>query len=256
MRVRVVVAVLAGLLAAFTSSRGQSAGPVRVPPTGVIDGIVTDTNLVALADATVSILGSEIHVTTGDNGRFRILGLHAGSYVLTVHHIGYVPVAVAMGVAERDTLRPSLALQRITRVLDTMVVTERSLTQRLKEFDDRRRLGLGGHFITAEEIDTRNSVYVADIIRVEPSVGIAERRAGVQVAHNIRGSHGVPGIVGCPFQLFLDGVPMPPETNLANLPPPRDFAGIEIYSGPATIPLQYKFGTASCGVILFWTKTG
>jgi hypothetical protein len=223
---------------------------------GVIDGIVTDTNLVALNDATVSILGSEIRVKTGDNGRFHIVGLHSGNYVLTVHHIGYVPVAAAMGVAEHDTLRPSFTLQRIARALDTMIVTERSLTQRLNEFEERRRVGLGGHFITAEEIEKRNSVYVADIIRVVPSVGIAEKRAGVQVAHNIRGGNGVPGVPGCPFQLFLDGVPMPPLTNLASLPPPRDLAGIEIYSGPATIPLQYKYGTASCGVILFWTKTG
>jgi hypothetical protein len=252
-RIRVVVAALGGLVAAFASSRGQGARP---RPAGVIDGLVTDTNLVVLDDATVSILGSAIRVTTGDNGRFRILGLRAGNYVLTVHHIGYVPVAVAMGVVETDTLRPAFALQRIARVLDTMVVTERSLTQRLTEFEGRRKLGLG-HFITAEEIDKRNSVYVADIIRVVPSVGIAGGTAGVQVAHNIRGSHGAgQGIAGCPFQLFLDGVPMPPETNLANLPPPREFAGIEIYSGPATIPLQYKYGTASCGVILFWTKTG
>jgi hypothetical protein len=49
---------------------------------------------------------------------------------------------------------------------------------------------------------------------------------------------------------------MPPKTDLATLPPPRDLAGIEIYSGAATIPLQYKFGTTFCGVILLWTKRG
>ncbi len=244
--------VVCAIALAWASASGAQAHSAP----GIIDGIVTDTNLVALNAATVSILGSSIRVTTGDNGRFRIAGLHNGSYVLTVNHIGYVPIAVAMGVAERDTLRPSFTLRPIARALDTMIVSERSLTQRMKEFEDRRNIVLAGNSITGDEIEKRNSVYVADTIRFVPSIGIAEKRAGVRVAQNIRGSNGVPGVPGCPFQLFLDGLPMPPLTNLANLPPPKDLAGIEIYSGPATIPLQYKYGTSSCGVILFWTKTG
>lgn len=217
-------------------------------PTAIIDGIVTDTNLVSLGNATVSMVGSTVRVATDDNGRFRIVALHAGSYVLAVHRIGYVPLATALSVSDGDTLRPSFMLRPVVTALDTMVVSAKSLFTRLSEFEYRRKLGVG-HFFTAEEIDKRNEVFVADVIRVVPSVSVSER-GPVQVAENIR------GLAGCPFQIILDGVPMPPRTNLRDLPPPKDLAGIEIYSGPATIPLQYKFGTASCGVILFWTKSG
>lgn len=219
------------------------------PALGVIDGIVTDTNLVTLSGATVSILGSSLSVSTGDNGRFRIAGLHAGNYILTVHRIGYVPIAVATTVADGDTLRPSFALQRIVSALDTMIVTAKSLATRMSEFEDRRKLGFG-HFITAEDIEKRNATFLADVIRTVLSVGISERTPGVQIAYNMR------AMGGCAFQIYLDGIRMPTPTNLAQLPPPRDLAGIEIYSGPATIPLQYKSGNANCGVMLLWTKVG
>jgi hypothetical protein len=240
----------AGFVLGVWLAFAPAASPAQSAATrGVIDGVVTDTNLVALGGATVSILGSDVKVSTSDNGRFRITGLPTGNYILAVHRLGYVPVAVGMGLTATDTLRPSFELRRVATALDTMIVTAKSAPQRLDEFE-QRRAHREGHFITAADIEKRGSVYVADIIRNVPSVRIDEKRAGVQIAYNMR------SMGRCPFQLFLDGIPMPPETDLATLPPPRDLAGIEIYSGPATIPLQYKFGTPFCGVILLWTKRG
>jgi hypothetical protein len=214
---------------------------------GMIDGVVTDTNLVALGSATISILGSDVHVSTGGNGRFRIVGLRGGNYILAVHHVGYVPVAIAMAVTDRDTVRPSFTMRRITTALDTMVVTAKTLSRRLSEFEDRRRAGFG-HFITGDEIERRNAVYIADIIRTVPSVAIDERRMFQQFAINTRNN--------CPFNVIVDGLPMVAGTNLMNLPSPKEIAGIEIYSGPATIPLMYQPFVGNCGVILFWTKRG
>ena len=44
--------------------------------------------------------------------------------------------------------------------------------------------------------------------------------------------------------------------NLDNLPSPKEIAGIEMYPGPATAPLQYGGSGTRCGVILIWTKSG
>jgi hypothetical protein len=49
---------------------------------------------------------------------------------------------------------------------------------------------------------------------------------------------------------------MPIPTDLNTIPRPSDLAGIEIYSGPATVPAQYLGQRTTCGVILFWTKSG
>ena len=104
--------------------------------------------------------------------------------------------------------------------------------------------------MTRAEIERYNNVYVADLLRKIMSVQIDERRPGVQRAINMRD--------GCPFQVVLDGIPLPDPVNLANLPSPTLLAGIEVYSGAATIPLQYKRPVSAnrCGaaVILIWTK--
>src|ERR1043165_8862731 len=95
---RSMIVIAAGAPVAFAQPRGGA---------GAIDGVVTDTNLVSLADATVSILGSNIRVVTGANGRFRIVGVPAAEYIFVVHHVGYRPASATMRVGEVDTLRPA-----------------------------------------------------------------------------------------------------------------------------------------------------
>jgi hypothetical protein len=226
---------------------------VRSAP-ATIDGVVTDTGLVSLAGATASILGSTIQVVTGTNGRFRIVGLPAGQYILVVRHLGYAPTSTALQAAPGDTLRMSFALTRIATALDTVVVSAKRYSMRMTEFEGRRKLGFG-HFMTQAEIESRNSVFAADLLRSIISVNVVPGgRPFEQIAVNRRGGKGTGQ---CAFQLFLDGVALPTPTNLDNLPTSKELAGIEVYSGAATIPLQYKkAGSSFCGVILIWTKDG
>jgi hypothetical protein len=65
-----------------------------------------------------------------------------------------------------------------------------------------------------------------------------------------------PSLGACPMQVVLDQVPLPMPFNLDLLPPPRDLAGIEVYAGPSTTPLQFSGYNRGCGVILVWTKDG
>jgi hypothetical protein len=61
---------------------------------------------------------------------------------------------------------------------------------------------------------------------------------------------------GCPYQFFIDGVAIPTPKIDIDLPSPKEIAGIEVYTGPASIPLQYKntHDAGFCGVILLWTR--
>jgi hypothetical protein len=223
----------------------------RLAP-GTIDGLVTDTTLAPLADATVSILGSSIKVVTGRNGRFRILSLPAGQYILVVRHLGNAPVSTALQVAGGDTLHMSFALERIVTALDTVVVATKHYSMRMAEFEQRRRSGFG-EFMTQAEIDKRNGVFVSDLLRTFKSVYVLESGFSA-VALNRRFA---PGTRTCAFQVWVDGVLLPPSVNLHDLPAPKALAGIEVYSGPATIPLSYKTTSgAFCGTILVWTKDG
>ncbi len=220
--------------------------PAQSRLSGTLDGFVSDTALRPLASATVSVLGTSVRVTTGSNGRFRIVDLPAGSYFIVVRRIGYAPLSAVIRIVDRDTLRSSFALRGVATALDTVVVSERSAGMRLSEFEGRRRLGFG-HFLTEAEIGKRNAVYVGDLIRMIPSV-VVSKKGFDQFAVSTRD--------GCAFRVFVDGVRMPYPTNLADLPRPVEIAGIEVYSGPATIPPMYAALSGGCGVILLWTKGG
>jgi hypothetical protein len=242
----------ARLLAAslLFGAEAPSAHAQSRPASGAIDGVVTDASLMALPDATASILGSSIRVVTGANGRFRILGIPAGQYILVVHRLGYAPSSMALQVAGGDTLRMSFTLERIATALDTVVVAAKRYSMRVAEFEERRKLGFG-QFMTQAEIEKRNSVFTSELMRPFMSVVVVETDRGFgHKAVSYRG--------GCEFQVYLDGIALPPPVNLDNLPTPKDLAGIEVYSGPASTPLQYKTtgGGGFCGVILVWTRGG
>ena len=215
----------------------------------MIDGIVTDTSLAPLADATVTLLGSRIHTTTSDNGRFRIVAMPEGEHILVVQRIGYAPLSVAIQVDAGDTLRVSYALRPIVRALDTMVVTAAAYTMRMAGFEERRKLGFG-HFLTQADIEKSDALLFADLI--QPVLGVRIVYGGgvrmfERYAFSMRS--------GCPMTVFVDDVKLPTPANLdVDLPPPHDIAGVEIYSGAATIPLQYKPTSGGCGAIVVWTK--
>ena len=55
--------------------------------------------------------------------------------------------------------------------------------------------------------------------------------------------------------MFVDGILFSENGALGKRHRRRaEIAGVEIYSGPATIPLEYKRQGTKCGVILIWTR--
>ena len=222
------------------------AGPGKVKPTGAIDGIVTDTSLVALADATVSLVGSDVQVITGANGRFRILKVPVGQHVVVAKRLGYEPMSSVVRVLDSDTLRLAFTLERLASTLDTVVVAAKRQSPRMAEFDERRQHAIGGQFLTQADIERRNSVFATELIRTFMSVKIVGGRAA-----SLREGAGRT----CVLDVLVDGLRF--SDTLDNLPSPRLIAGIELYAGPASIPVQYKrSGAGSCGLIMVWTRDG
>jgi hypothetical protein len=239
--------VLVVALAQATSAHAQAAAP-GAARLGVIDGMVMDSTLAPLGDATVSIVGSIVRVVTGPNGRFRVRDVNPGGHILLVRRIGFEAASMVMQVPPGDTVRPSITLLRATTTLDTVAVKGQRLTPAMKEFEERRRLGFG-HFITQAEIEKRNVPDLSDLLATVPSVRIQPR--GWPMAQRMY------PLKRCPFQVFIDGVKLPVDSSIDNIAVPKEIAAIEVYSGAATIPLQYKPTSGSfCGVILLWTRIG
>jgi hypothetical protein len=237
-RYRVLLAV------ALLATRKAVCQAGRSGARGAIDGVVVDSSLTPIAGATISLIGTTIGATTGANGRFRIVALPVGEYVVMARRLGYERASAMLHIDDADTLRLSLSLHRVTPQLDTVYASALFATTRLGEFEERRAHSIG-HFITADEIEKRNPASIADVLRSVLSVGIVDTGFR-RVAYSLRGK--------CPFRIFVDGQIFSEIGDLTAAPSPKEIAAVEIYSGAATIPLQYKrYGTA-CGVVLIWTK--
>lgn len=222
---------------------------------GAIDGIVTDTSFVALEGATAEIVGSRLSVRTGPNGRFQILRLASGDYLVTIRRLGYAPSTSVITIRDGDTTRVAIALRSVALELPRTLVIDRSLPPTLQEFEERRSRGVG-QFMTESEIRKLNFTATSALLETFRSVEVTSTDL-----LNRRGF----GLRPCPYRIFVDGVAITPVRGLDDyLPSPNELAGIEVHENSATVPLQYAtFGGSStrawagggvCGVVLFWTK--
>jgi hypothetical protein len=242
----------------------------RMPRFGIVEGVVTDTNLVPLAGAEVTILRTTLKLTTQAGGRFRVNAVPSGQYLLIVKRLGYRPASQVVEVPESDTVRLSYTLERaVVSALDTVRIMAKSQSRRMDEFDARRKLGFG-EFMGVDEINKRNSVYATELIRKFQSVNVqlVQSSKGTQqkyypVSRRATGSlNSMPSAPGeepipagvCVLTVFVDDVMMPTPFDLDLLPSPRELQAIEVYAGSATIPPQYNGLNRGCGVMLVWTK--
>jgi hypothetical protein len=222
---------------------------------GVIDGVVSDTNLAPLQGAFVTVLSTKIRVGTGPNGRFRITRVPAGEYLIIVKRVGYRPTSAVIDVAPGDTARLSYTLETVVTELSPVTITEKPSSLRMGEFLARRKLGFG-QFMTAEQIQNVNAVFATEIFRRFQGINVSPNRARQLTEYFALSGRegGNPQYGACPYAVVLDDVPLPTPFNLDLLPPPRDLGGIEVYSALGTVPAKYNGFNRGCGVILIWTK--
>ncbi len=262
---RLAVLAMLGTLSARSVSARDDDGPrvsgnaMQAPHTrrkAILDGTVTDTMMRPLADAEVSVVGTTARVLSDANGRFRFEHVPGGVHVLTVRRVGYSPASSLVDIRDGDTLRLAFVLKRTTQMLDTMRVHAVQPSARLSDFETRRQQGTG-QFITQQEIDRRGSVFASDLLRTLSGIRITPTSAGL-LALSARegGSTGGAGAGICEMQVMVDGRPMPRGYDLSLLPFPSEIAGIELYKGPATAPLEFGGPNRRCGVIAVWTRSG
>jgi hypothetical protein len=258
---RGLVTTLALLCLAALEGGAQEPSVRRAAGVAAIEGAVTDTALVPLAGATVSILGSTVRVVTGESGRFRIAALPPGSYIVLVHRLGYEPLSERVQLSGVDTQRVSFSLERVATALETVVVSGPRLPARFEEFESRLRLHAATASFTRDDILKVNPVDTWQMLSRVPSVIMTPfGKTGGRFPVSNRGMVASKG-GACYMSVVIDGVYMPsdpgkPAYDLANLPAPGEIHGIEVFAGPASIPPQYN-GAGNgkmCGLIAIWTK--
>ena len=214
---------------------------------GTITGVVVDSVSGQPVEGVSLYLNSGPQTATGRDGRFELRGAPRSGGVLRLRRVGYAPRGVRLGLLSGTDNDLKLSLTPLVFALDTIEVEARMIAQNpnLADFYRRRHGGMG-HYFTRAEIWKQNPLTVTEVV---------QRTAGVRC-----GTGGCTGRVGgfgggCRMQVVLDGMP----TDLAlDMIPPGWVAGIEVYRGPATTPLEFgrpgRGGQGSqCGTIVIWT---
>ena len=204
---------------------------------------MTDSALTPIGGATVSIVQTTLVVETVESGRFRILKIPAGQYLIVVRKVGYHPASGIIEVAEGETMKLTYTLERVVAALDTMRVVERKVSLRLAEFEQRRKLGFG-HYITQDDIERRNAPFTTDLVKAVLGFQVVTR-AGTPYIVSTR--------MGCVPDWYIDGIRQHRVPSESELPSPKEIAGMELYSGPGTAPLEYG-QVSRCGLLLIWTR--
>lgn len=225
--------------------------------TATLTGTVLDTAQMPIGGAVVELLGLG-QMRSDSGGAFRFTGVPGGSVILHVAKIGLQPVMRVISVAAGDSMDLDVTLRPAAYQLPTVVVHEDSSGKRLDltGFERRRQNG-AGHYITADEIAQRHFAQTSQLLRTLPGVSVNDR--GVVTIER-----GVGTFIGTSCQsavVLVDGVAIPAEKKAfnnetgfdINAIPTQFIKGIEVYSGPATIPVELRSSRAVCGMVAIWT---
>ena len=188
-------------------------------------------------------------VSISAGGTFALTGLPAGTQWMSVQAIGRQAAEQAVDLKSGDTTFVSATLEPVPVTLDPVRVTAPPRSIALKEFEERRRLGLGYTRTAAdlEGVRTMRAVFTG-----APSVRVERSRGGVGDFQILMVSPSVSGQGWCVASLFIDGFKSRFE-QLSSYQP-RDLIGVEIYQRASSAPLQYQSTATGCGVVLVWTK--
>lgn len=221
--------------------------PLHGQSGGSIGGTTIDAQTgMPIVGASITIPVLSRAVVSDEGGHFLHSPLEAGSYVVQVHAVGYIPSAKAFDLTTGQSVTHVFQLTTIPPVLPNVVVSGHpgSVGRRFEDFDRRRALKRG-QFLTRAEIEARNAVNLSDLLQTMR--GIRTECAGFTcIIETSRSTH------GCRPAFFVDGRM---STTFGPTTPVRDIEGIEVYLGPSEIPAEYLGPDSGCGAIGIWTKS-
>ena len=247
------VAVLAFALAAPARAQEPEVSVVRV-----IDRATRQ----PVPEARVGVVGAGFAAFTDSAGVARLDPVPAGPHVIEVSRLGYR--ASRASVTPTGGRRGEIVVELSVAALAAEPVAVRGESEnaglRTVGFYERRA-ERNGVFLTREEIDRVQGQRFHDLMRRVPGVSvyrwvepgkpavyrIGSRRGQTRIS---RGGPQPP----CDMQIYLDGVPLATE-NALDVLHPNDIEAIEVYAGPARVPLRYVGRGNACGVILVWSRS-
>jgi len=215
--------------------------------TGRITGVITaEEGNLPLQGVRVTLLGTQLTVTSNPQGRYTIAGIAAGSYRLRASAIGYTPVIVdSVPVRAGQTASADIALKRQTVQLEAVVTVGYGTLAK------RDVTGAVGS-VTAEQIKQIPTTNAIDAIKGRVAgVDIVSTgyKPGDGVRVRIRGQRSLKAS-NDPLYV-LDGIPM--AGGIGDLSP-NDIESIEVLKDASATAIYGSRGAN--GVVLVTSRRG
>ena len=245
---------------------------VSTAPLANVTGMVTDAATGEPIPQVPVELNGQVRAITDEAGRFRMATgsiSRQATNRLTVRRIGYLPAQREFRMeGGQNAVDFDIALEPgPVRLEDIGVETDLVplSTGRMTGFYRRRTAGMG-RFFTRDQIRSMGARRITDVVRRLPGVAIfSEDNANVdpfdpgsnitthipvRIQFHRRGTAGA-GRACSPLLFVNDMLIDSPDFDF--MLPTRQIAGMEIYTSPAQVPVEYNKSGATCGVIVVWS---
>ena len=276
---RCLLAVLGLALPAVATAQG----------TAVLTGRVLDSAGTPIVGAGVRIPRLEKAVGVDSTGRYRIEGLPTGTVTVVGEAPGFTGKRMDVTIPANGTVEQAFSLLPNARVLANVEVRARSRQQlplKLAEFQTRRSRGIG-RFLGPDDVAKYNGQPLQELLKPLLLGARFQRNArGEMIIVSTRSLN--PASIrqttnakSCQVQIWQDGMLLSDPNASADLTVPtaegqrgtfgtvhvgadrdfdvsnliaNDFMAVEYYSDLASTPPGFRTGTASCGVLVLWTR--
>jgi hypothetical protein len=268
------LAVVAGLASPLGA---QAAGAASYVVTGQV---IDEMTLAPVPRVRVVVTSGRdtLGVTSADSlGRYRLVVPRGGPSMLHVQRLGYQrdSLGIAISDATPELVNIAIAPTSAARLGTTVVMANRDLTG----FEARKRRGTAGTFFRSADIEKTGAMKVADIVMRVPGLTFADSGGVGLILAPRRTSLGSPRIslratpastrmnpdsTGdapkgggsfCVVRVAVDGRLMEESFSVNELAL-ADIAAVEVYRGPAGVPIEFSStrGNTTCGLVMIWLK--
>ncbi|HEY7767339.1 SusC/RagA family TonB-linked outer membrane protein [Longimicrobium sp.] len=218
------------------------AAPLAAQGTGRITGAVTTAEGAPVADATVTVVGTQMTARSGPDGRFTITGVPAGTHQVRAGQIGFASGTLSVSVAAGETAVANFRLATQALMLEEIVAVGYTSQRRATVSDAVSE-------VTAEQLEDQQVATLEEALRGRiPGVTVQSTGEPGQSSRVIvRGQN----FLGNSDPLYvIDGMYTRQNPNLN----PEDIETIQVLKD-ASAAAQYGAQSAN-GVIVITTKRG
>jgi hypothetical protein len=247
--------VSAALLSHGVNARAQSQSksPAATPPYRArLLGVFDEQSGTPVEGAEVRDLSSGLSALTTTSGTVALGYLPEGTSLVGVRKIGYVAQMFTVTISPVDTVGITIVLRRGAELSAVRITESRiaHLSPNLRAFEERRRSGQGGYFVTDSILRRSEDQPLANLLASRVPGLFVERQGRRSVIRSSR----LTGLkTRCYPDIYLDGTSLGSALDLGEVEV-ATLAGIEFYPGGASVPAQYNRTGSDCGVLLLWTR--